>query len=108
MGYRQSLIDRMRPLIMDRALAYGLSDEAPEWWGELHDEASIRLSSQWQRIRDITDRPEVIRDFLSIGLIVAKAQHKNRGEICLYRLAKRGDRLHNSAEVHHATTLSDA
>lgn len=63
-----------------------------EWWNELHEGAVNKIQSiegdGYFRPSDITDRPEVIRDLLSVGVIQCEAgdSHANKNnKVYLYR-----------------------
>ena len=54
----------------------------------LHEDAMEKLTGEWQRPKEFTDRPEVVRDLLEYGYIECKHVVKNsktNETICFYR-----------------------
>jgi hypothetical protein len=58
------------------------------FWGTLHEEADQNLSGEWQRPKEIHERPEVIRDLVEFGYLQCKRElvnGKTGAEICYYK-----------------------
>jgi len=56
------------------------------WWCSLHEEALKRIGTNWIRPSDFTDRPEVVRDIASLGLIESMEEKKGQYTILWWRL----------------------
>jgi len=51
---------------------------------ELHEAAISRLDGSWKRLREITDRPEVMRDLIHLGLVKTRTERISRFEVVYY------------------------
>lgn len=77
----QNAINQAKSTTLHRHdVAINKVSESLSWWCELHQEAIKKLSSVegWARASQISDRPEVVRDLLSVGLIECEHRPSER------------------------------